>query len=1215
MKKSLSLFLFSLLPLCGGELLRNGGFEKPGFPDFRFRRISKSPLCQVERSSVKVKSGSWSLRSFSADSKIGPAVEMPRLLTVPGKKYRFRFAFFVASREEGARISARFAFVNKSGKVIRYMFPVFKSTPGEWHTPEVAFFPPVDSVFTGITLWLNGRQTVYLDDFSLTTIEEKEAPNIHAGALSLQENAECTIWKEAPYLKVPASGVPDRLKKGGTVTLSAAANESEPFQIVVSPKKDLADVTLSFSSLKGKNHQLPASVFSWKKVGFINLKNPDNPAMKGLNADPLFPEVRSAAVKGQNLPFFVRVNVPPHTPAGIYTGEFQLLNGTRSLGRFGLKLRVFDFELPQIPHLKTYFYARPFPAYNMWDKRSSLCKAENFHKIMHEHRMTGNQALFPPNPKWHIKDGKLTITDWSAFDKEVERRHKLYGQTNFAVPTWTTKGFSGGWAYTGGSGDKPGKSPYGPFNLVSPEGLKYAGQYAAEFSKHVEKKFPHLDFFAYIFDEPPAKVYADLKKLLDAIHAAAPKFKVFITKNVSNDVGHVHTFCVPLAQGYVDFARHAEHKKNGGRIWYYNWRVNLGNHGYISNRLYPWQVYAADGSGALLWGSIHTNMGINPWTDLDRTYNCGAATIFYPPRRAEEGNIPSQRAAMIREGIDDFDYMQILEKLIDSHYPGAGRQRVMEIVRELIPVPPFKFVNDPHLLARIREDLACETEEFKKLPVVLLSQPVPNTQTELAAVRFKLLAPAGAKVTVDGRAYGTVQGKKPMEIPLHLKKLGKNTFRIEVAAKGKKRILTRNFELLPDPLLKELAQLAKRAKADKFDVSAAENFLKSLRQGKAYTAAEQRKAAELTGKLKYLIADKSLKQARSFVNPLEKFCFDRAREVFKWKQFERSEYYLALAAEAAKFGSMKNFKVKVTPVEFKGHSAIALDNGIVRAVILETGATVVSFKVNGVETLQAGAFNKLLPPRERAARKVHRSMITRLWGYDGYSDADGIGIWPVSFVDWNIKFKEVSPNKVSIRFETPLPGKSFLFSRTLTMSKDSADLVMDYEICNQLSADAGSDDPEHFQLPWRGRAVPAIGSGKLPQLDDTLVVPGKFPAHKLAPANFNTVERSKQVLPSVRLKHPFLGAFDTKLRKGIVFIGGAVTSHGSIWFDSKGNKEGKGRIYTLELPRSYFGRKYDDKEPNSPLSIPPGKTLNFTVTLRGLSHVTDAEDLIRQAGF
>ena len=731
----------------------------------------------------------------------------------------------------------------------------------------------------------------------------------------------------------------------------------------------------------------------------------------------------------------------------------------------------------------------------------------------------------------------------------------------------------------------------------------------------MEKKFPHLDFFAYIFDEPPAKVYADLKKLLDAIHAAAPKFKVFITKNVSNDVGHVHTFCVPLAQGYVDFARHAEHKKNGGRIWYYNWRVNLGNHGYISNRLYPWQVYTAEGSGALLWGTIHTNMGINPWTDLDRTYNCGAATIFYPPRRPEEGNIPSQRAAMIREGIDDFDYMQILEKQIDSHYPGAGRLRVMEIVKELIPVPPFKFVNDPHLLARVREDLACETEAFKHLPVTLLSHPVPNSRTELAAVKFKLLAPAGAKVTIDGKVYGTVQGKKPMEIPLNLKKLGQNTFRIEVAANGRKRILTRCYELLPDPLLKELDLLAKRAKADKFDVSAAENFLKGLRQGKTYTAAEQRKAAELTGKLKFLISEKLLKQKRSFVNPLEKFFFARASEVFTWKQFERSDYYLALSARAAKSGSMKNFKVKVTPVEFKGHSAIALDNGIIRAVILETGATVVSFKVNGVETLQAGAFNKLLSPRERAARKVHRGMITRLWGYDGYSDADGIGIWPVSYVDWDIKFKELSPDKVSIRFETPLPGKSFLFSRTLTMTKDAADLVMDYEICNQLSADAGSDDPEHFQLPWRGRAVPAIGGGELPQLNDTLVVRSKFPAHKLAPDTFNTVERSKQVLPSVRLKHPFLGAFDTKLHKGIVIIGGSVTSHGSIWFDSKGNKEGKGKIYTLELPRSYFGRKYDDKEPNAPLSIPPGKTLNFTVTLRGLTHVTSSADLIRQAGF
>ena len=72
----------------------------------------------------------------------------------------------------------------------------------------------------------------------------------------------------------------------------------------------------------------------------------------------------------------------------------------------------------------------------------------------------------------------------------------------------------------------------------------------------------------------------------------------------------------------------------------------------------------------------------HPWTDLEKTGNaCGGATIFYPPRNAGEPAIPSQRGAMIREAIDDFDYMAILEKLIDRRYPGMGRARVMYLRR------------------------------------------------------------------------------------------------------------------------------------------------------------------------------------------------------------------------------------------------------------------------------------------------------------------------------------------------------------------------------------------------------------------------------------------------------------------------------------------------------------------------------------------------------
>ena len=76
-----------------------------------------------------------------------------------------------------------------------------------------------------------------------------------------------------------------------------------------------------------------------------------------------------------------------------------------------------------------------------------------------------------------------------------------------------------------------------------------------------------------------------------------------------------------------------------------------------------------------------------------------------------------------------------------------------------------------------------------------------------------------------------------------------------------------------------------------------------------------------------------------------------------------------------------------------------------------------------------------------------------------------------------------------------------------------------------------------------------------------------------------------------------------------------MITHAYIWFISKGDHNGKYKVYTLEFPRSFYGKKHNDREPNTPLTIEPGKTLNFSITFRGLEKVTSSEDLIRQAGF
>lgn len=1197
-----------------GNLILNGGLETPTMASFYFRGLSDNPRRSLERSTDKARTGRWSLRSVCEIPEKGTEINFNLLPFFPGKKYRFNAFYFVASAEGKNRVAGRVAFLDANGKPIRYMFPEFKSSPGEWHKMNVEFFPPNNCARITLTLWLTGKQTVYLDDFYCGIIEEKESGNRNAAAVQLKDSGQCTIWKDAYYRKIPSSGVPAGMKTGTVVKLSAAANESEPFQIVISAKKDLPGVTLAFSPLKGKNGVIPAAALSVKRVGFVELKNPDNPSLKGLNADPLLPEQTAPVEKDRNLPFFVTTSVPPGTPAGIYEGEVRVLSRNAELGKFRLSLRVFGFELPSDPYLKTFFYLRAFAPYNRWDKRPDREKLENFHRLLRDHRITGNQALVPPAPKWMIENGCLKVTDWTGFDREIEHRSRVYGQRNFIVPLLMIRGDNGGWFIGGKRADKPGKSPFGKFNLISPEGLRYAGEYAAAFCSHVKEKFPGLSFYAYIYDEPPAKVYADLKKLQNHLHAAAPELKIFTPKQVIDEIGYVHTFCVPFTPGYFLPERQLVHKQHGGDIWYYNWPVSLSSHNYIRNRLFSWQIYAGNGSGGLLWMTVYTPMGVNPWTDLDKTFSCGAATIFYPPRKAGEGNIASQRAALIRESIDDFDYFSILEELINRHYPSTGRIRVMEILRAVFTEPPFDFVNDPHLLENIRGKIAEEIEMFKKFPAVVISSPSANARTEVSVVKFKVFAPAGTSVKINGKPAETV-AQEPLELPCNLEKIGINTVRIELSRQGKKYVMERVFRRAEDPRLKELASLVDRASAKKLDTRASAAFLAGVRRGRPYTAKEQAEAAGLIEKLKYSLAVQTLKEDRQFVNPLEKFFFNRAREVFGWKLFDRAEYYLGLAAEAARAGKTDHFEVRVTPVTFKGHTAFCIDNGIIRAVILETGATLVSFKINGVETLVPGDFSKILAPRERASLKVTRAMAAELGGYGGFTDAGAGGIWPVSFVDWDLSIRQLTSNRASLTFSTPLPGTTFLLKRTMSMKSGSSDLVMDYEITNIMPPDSASDDPEHFQLPWRGRFVPAVGSGNIPQLNDQLTVPVKFSADRLK-VNLFTIEKPVfYERRSVRLGKPVAGVFDTVLHKGIVLIGGPVTSHIYVWFNSKGDHKGGGKVYTLEFPRSFYGKKHDDAEPNTPLTILPGKTLNFSVILRGLSNVKDEADLLKQAGF
>jgi hypothetical protein len=1202
----------------GTNLLSNGSFETPAMDEYYIvRRIGSEPYTQkdrkmfAERSTLKTKSGKYALLCSADFEKSVYEINLTKLPFKSGEKYRFIANYYIGPSEGKVRFSGRVAYWNSQQEVIGYLFPEGDATPGKWHEMKLEFYPPVATARITITLWLDGKTQIWLDDLFFGIIKDEAISNLHAGASLLADNDAFTLWKEAPYLKVAAEGIPEGIQTAKKVEISAAANECEPFQLVVTPRKKLSDVHLSFADLQGDAGVISASNLSYKIVGFIHLENPDNPSLKGLNADPLLPDLSAEAEPLKNLPFYVTVKVPKGQRPGLYHGNIKLLCGSDELASIPLNVRVRNFALPDIPHLKTYFYAQPFAAFKVIDKRPHAEIANALQRILQEHRMTGNQAQWPPRPKWEIENGKLTVTDWTPFDKCVQKWHKEYGMQSIPAPVFTMLGDNHGWWGSDGR-DKVSKSPFGDFSWSSPEGLHYAGEFAKQFTAHVKTAFPRVNFYAYLYDEPPAKVYAELAKITNALHKAAPDLKIFIPKHVSTDIGYVHTWCVPLVPGYLRPEEQKAELEAGKDIWYYNWVVRMDSHDYIRTRLYPWQIYSADGNGGLLWNTVYFPDGTNPWHDMDKVSACGGATIFYPPRQEGEGLVPSLRAAQIRESIDDFDYMRILENKIDAQFPGQGRIRVKEILRALIPVAPFEYKNDPHLLYALRDCIADEIESLDQPPaVVVTSNPPENSSTELSEGRFNVFGAPGTLVFVDGRKSGKIGADKCLEVPFVLDKLGENKVSLRMISGEKEKTLIRTYELKPDPQLKELRELIEKCAEYGTDAAPIKTFLAHIEQQKTYTAKERDDARELIKSTKFQIVEKSLSGSRSFANALEKGMYERAQSAFRLNEFERAEYYLELCKEAAKAGDMKDFKVSITASDYEDHPSFVLGNAIFSATVMETGGRIISFKVRGVECLAPGTFENGLTRAERTARKVSKDMATRLHGYGGYEDADGGGVWPISFVDWDVRFLEIKSDRIALSFETRIPDTPFLFRRTLSMRSGSEDLKMDYEITNTLPKGTQSDDPEQYQLAWRGRFVPAIGNTKDAQENDRIIVPVKE-SERLEETVFSASNPINYERRSVKLLAPYMGTFDPALKTGLAMIGGPVTTHAYVWFTSKGDHKGGGKVYTLEFPRSFYGKVFTDPEANKPLTIMPGEAVNFTILLRAISGITTEQQFLEK---
>jgi hypothetical protein len=495
-----------------------------------------------------------------------------------------------------------------------------------------------------------------------------------------------------------------KANKSNSVRLFAAKGEWESFQIAVkAPVGDLRNIKLSVDDLQGAKGKIAKSNLTLYREHFALVKQSNTDYCKGGSRDRcslgegwypdgLIPFQHPEMGKdlkgnldaapyhltaGKNAVYWVDVFVPRNTPAGIYRSRVKL---TSDRGSFSipLTLKVWNFTLPLQPSLKT--------AFQIWDVRNRGNEIE-----LLKNRLN---PTYPHNPKdevEYVKSHGLTIVG----DKGAGDAHVMWGTCEI--------------------------TPLRPAPPVS------------EFHKIAKRHPAKIPVFIYSADEVESeycpnmatKVSPILREWGRKIHQAGLKHLVVMPPHPTLYDDGTGRSAIDI---WVVSARtHRPHKADvayvqshgKGEVWSYS-AMALDNHSpkwlidypLIGHRIHTGFINASLGMKGVLYWRVDDWQMANPWDNpnnqIKNGFYPGDGMLFYPGDRvglSKARMIPSMRIKAVRDGVEDFEYVQILNRLHRG-------DRALKIARTA-GADWEKWTLDPQVLAAARIKLGNEIERLQ----------------------------------------------------------------------------------------------------------------------------------------------------------------------------------------------------------------------------------------------------------------------------------------------------------------------------------------------------------------------------------------------------------------------------------------------------------------------------------------------------------------------
>jgi hypothetical protein len=602
------------------------------------------------------------------------------------------------------------------------------------------------NVFIDLTMRKNIRNTLSIGFFlclSVTSFaQQKTGANTETSVGS--SNDTLAVWAAPAEQKVlPADKVESKnivwSKSDRKINVSGAGNEHVPFQVVISSPvppgrrpKPASGFFITSSDLKSKsgktisqsqiNFYLEHYIMLYAKSGPVGAAGTWPDALAPIK-EPFNMAAQYAVVK--NRPLWVDIKIPESTDAGVYSGTITVTQNGKTVATLNLDLKVYGFSIPAKTSLVTYMNISKGWMSRFYHKESSSPEmdklTQTYYDFLYEHRMEPwfNDQLAP---KVSVNGDKVDVKfDDARYDyylnKLKSNRVLLETIPHDLSTQLKDKKFSPA------------------FNARV---KSYLSQVNSYFEKRGWKK--SLVFNSPV-DEPNTKEdYDETREWAKLVHEAAPGVPYLATESPVTDdpewgnlTGLVNNFSIhgnALNDPEVKKAIKAEQSKGGEMTWYISCDQIYPQPNYFIDApamdpvMVPWITESYKMAGVLYWAANFWTETPNPWLDavtFISGYLCsdgyvlnGEGSLLYPGDYVKRytgqpdvaGPVSSLRFELLREGIEDYDYMQMLKQ--------AGQNEFAESIVAKMVIDVSTFSRNVEELYAARKAMAEKLESIKK---------------------------------------------------------------------------------------------------------------------------------------------------------------------------------------------------------------------------------------------------------------------------------------------------------------------------------------------------------------------------------------------------------------------------------------------------------------------------------------------------------------------